>query len=57
MLIQLHGVRGKELLTLYPEYSTTSLCRDAAKSGDSTQVANKLKFNKGKPKKYHQERK
>ena len=46
-LFQDKGVRGKELLKLYPEYSRTSL------SIDSTQVADKRKFNKGRPKKYH----
>ena len=35
-LFQDKGVRGKELLTLYPEYSRTSLYRHAAKSMNST---------------------
>ena len=50
-LFQDKGVRGKELLKLYSEYSRTSLYRHAAKSMESTQVVDKQKFNKGRPKK------
>ena len=50
-LFQGKGARGKELLKLYPEYSKTSLYRHATKSMDSTKVNDKLKFNKGRPKK------
>ena len=49
-LFQDKGVRGKELLKLYPEYPRTSLYRHAIKSVDSTQVVPKSKFNKGRPK-------
>ena len=52
-LFQDKGVRGKELLKLYPEYSRASLYRHAVKSIDSIQVVDKRKFNKGKPKKCH----
>ena len=45
------GVIGKELLKLYPEYSKLSLYQHAVKSIDSTQVVDKRKFNKGRPKK------
>ena len=45
------GVRGKELLKLYPEYSRTSLYWHAIKSIDSLQIVDKRKFNKGRPKK------
>ena len=50
-LFQDKGVRGKELLKLYPEYSGTSLYRHAVKSIDSIQIFDKRKFNKGTPKK------
>ena len=50
-LFQDKGVRGKELLKLYPEYSRTSLYWHAVKSTDSTQIVDKSKFNKGTPKK------
>ena len=43
--------RDKELLKLYIEYSRTSLYRHAVKSIDLTQVVDKRKFNKGRPKK------
>ena len=42
------GVRGKKLLKLYPEYSRTSLYQHAVKS---TQVVDKGRVNKSKPKK------
>ena len=45
------GVRGKELLKLYPESSRASLCRHVIKSIDSTQVVDKRKFNKDRSKK------
>ena len=45
------GVRGKELLKLYQEYSRASLYQHAVKSIDWTQVVDKCKFNKGRPKK------
>ena len=51
-LFQDKCVRGKELLTIYPEYSRTSLYQHAVESIDSTRVADKRKFNKGRPKKY-----
>ena len=44
-------VKGKELLKLYPEYSRLSLYRHAVKSTYSTQIVDKRKFNKGRPKK------
>ena len=50
-LFQDKGVSGKELLKLYPEYSTTSLYWHATRSMDSTKVNDKRKFNKGRPKK------
>ena len=50
-LFQDKGVRGQELLKIYPEYSRTSLYRYAAKSIDSTQVVDKRKFNRGRPRK------
>ena len=50
-LFQDKGVRGKELLNLYPEYSRTSLYRHTVRSVDSTQVVDKGKFNKRRPKK------
>ena len=50
-LLQIKGIRGKELLKLYPEYSRTSLNPHPVKSMDSTQVVDKRKFNKGTPKK------
>ena len=43
--------RDKELLKLYIEYSRTSLYRHAVKSVDLTQVVDKRKFNKDRPKK------
>ena len=49
-LFQDKGV--KELLKIYPEYSRTSLYQHAVESIDSTRVADKRKFNKGRPKKY-----
>ena len=49
-LFQDKGVRSKELLKLYPEYSRTSLYQHAVKSVDSTQIVDKHKFNKGRPK-------
>ena len=49
-LFQDKGVRGKELLKLYPEYSRASLYRQVCvKSIESTQVVDKSKFNKGRP--------
>ena len=54
-LFQDKAVRCKELLKLYPEYSRTSLYRHAAKSVDSIQVVDKLKFDKGRPKKGRKE--
>ena len=53
-LFQDKGVRGKELLTLYSEYSRTSLYRHAVKSTDSTKVVDKRKYNKGRPKQVSQ---
>ena len=50
-LFQDKDVRRKKLLKLYPEYLRTSLYRHAVKSIDSTQVVDKRKFNKGRPKK------
>ena len=50
-LFQYKGVRGKGLLKLYPEYSRTSLFWHGTEPIDSTQVADKHKFNKGRPKK------
>ena len=50
-LFQDKGIIRKELLKLYPEYSRTSLYWHAFKSIDSTQVVDKPKFNKGRPKK------
>ena len=50
-LFQDKGVTGKELLKLYPEYSRTSLYQHAVKSINSTQIVDKRKFNKGRPKK------
>lgn len=44
------AVTDKKLLKLYPEYPRASLYGDAAKLVDSTQVVEKYKFNKGKPK-------
>ena len=49
-LFQDKGVRGQELLKLYPEYLRTNLHRHAAKSINSTQVVHKRKFNKGRSK-------
>ena len=49
-LFQIKGIRGKELLKLYPEYSRTSLYPHPVKSMDSTQIVDKRKFNKGRPK-------
>ena len=43
--------RDKELLKLYIEYSRTSLYRHDVKSIDLTQVVDKRKFNKDRPKK------
>ena len=43
--------RDKELLKLYIEYSRTSLYRHTVKSIDLTQVVDKRKFNKDRPKK------
>ena len=50
-LFQDKGVRVKELIKLYPEYSGTSLYRHAVKLIDSIQIVDKRKFNKGTPKK------
>ena len=50
-LFQDKGVRGKELLKIYPEYSRRSLYQHAAKTMDSTKVVEKSKFNKVRPKK------
>ena len=50
-LFQDKGVRGKIFLKLYTEYLRTSLYRHAVKSIDSTQVVDKRKFNKGRPRK------
>ena len=50
-LFQDKSVRGKELLKLYSEYSRTSLYQHAVKSIDSTQVADKGNFIKGRPEK------
>ena len=50
-IFQDKGIRGKEWLELYSEYSRTNLYRHAVKSIDSTQVVDKRKFNKDRPKK------
>ena len=49
-LYQDKGIKGKELLKLYPEFSKTSIYRHAKKPIDSTEVVDKRKFNKGRPK-------
>ena len=53
-LFQDKGFRGKELLKLYPEHSRIRLYRHAARLIDSTQVVDKSRFNKGRPKKNHE---
>ena len=50
-LFQEKGVRGNELLKLYPEFSRISLYRDAVESIDLIQIVYKRKLNKGRPKK------
>ena len=50
-LFQDKGIKGKELSELYSEYSRANLYRHAVKSIDSTQVVDKRKFNKDRPKK------
>ena len=50
-LFQGKGVRGKESLKLYPDYSRASLYRHVVKSIDSTQVVDKCQFNKRRPNK------
>ena len=50
-LFQKRGIRGIELLNIYPESSRTSLHRHAVKSKGSTQIVAKRKFNKDRPKK------
>ena len=52
-LFQDKGVRSKELLKLYPEYSRTSLYQHAVKSVDSTQVVYNTNLIKADQKKYH----
>ena len=48
-LFQDKGIGGKELLKLYPEYSK-KVYRYTVKSIESTQVVDKRKFNKSRPK-------
>ena len=51
-LFQGKGVRGKESLKLYPDYSRASVYRHVVKSIDSTQVVDKCQFNKRRPNKF-----
>ena len=50
-LYQDKGLRGKELLRLYPEFSRTSIYRHVSKSLSSEVFEDGRKQNKGRPKK------